>query len=51
MIHDKTKDVWLFYLKSKDETFDRLCEWKNLVENEIEKSVKCPRTENWLEFF
>lgn len=54
IIDDKTRKVWLFFLKSKDETFDKLCEWTNLVENQVEnqveKKVKFLRTDNSLEF-
>lgn len=50
IIDDKTRKVWLYFLKSKDETFDKFCEWKNLVENQVEKKVKCLRTDNGLEF-
>lgn len=34
IIDDKSRKVWLMYLKTKDETFDRFCEWKELVENQ-----------------
>ena len=50
IIDDKTRKVWLYFLRSKDETFDRFCEWKELVENQQNKKVKCLRTDNGLEF-
>lgn len=50
IIDDKTRKVWLFFLKTKDETFERFCEWKELVENQTGKKVKCLRTDNGLEF-
>ncbi|AAF19226.1 Highly similar to Ta1-3 polyprotein [Arabidopsis thaliana] len=50
IIDDKTRKVWLYFLKSKDETFDKFCEWKSLVENQVNKKVKCLRTDNGLEF-
>ncbi|KAG7563868.1 Integrase catalytic core [Arabidopsis suecica] len=50
IIDDKTRKVWLYFLKSKDETFDRFCEWKSLVENQVGKKVICLRTDNGLEF-
>ena len=50
IIDDKTRKVWLYFLRSKDETFDRFCEWKELVENQQNKKVKCLRIDNGLEF-
>lgn len=50
IIDDKTRKVWLMFLKSKDETFDKFCEWKELVENQMSKKVKVLRTDNGLEF-
>lgn len=38
------------FLKKKDETFERFCEWKELVETHIGKKVKVLRTDNGLEF-
>jgi len=38
------------FLKTKDETFERFCEWKELVENQVNKKVKILRTDNGLEF-
>ena len=40
----------MYFLRSKDETFDLFCEWKELVENQQNKKVKCLRTDNGLEF-
>lgn len=50
IIDDKTRKVWLMFLKTKDETFDKFCEWKSLVENQMNKKVKVLRTDNGLEF-
>lgn len=50
IIDDKTIKVWLMFLKTKDETFDKFCEWKDLVENQINRKVKVLRTDNGLEF-
>ncbi|CAA7041690.1 unnamed protein product [Microthlaspi erraticum] len=50
IIDDKTRKVWLMFLKTKDETFKNFCEWKDLVENQIDKKVKVLRTDNGLEF-
>lgn len=35
IVDGKTRKVWLMFLKSKDETFDRFCEWKELVETQV----------------
>ena len=50
IIDDKTRKVWLMFMKTKDETFDKFCEWKSLVENQMNKKVKVLRTDNGLEF-
>lgn len=48
IIDDKTRKVWLYFLRTKDETFDKFCEWKELVENRVDRKVKCLRTNNGL---
>ena len=45
-----SRKVWLYFLKSKDEAFDKFVEWKTLVENQIGKKKKGLRTDNGLEF-
>ncbi|CAA7047040.1 unnamed protein product [Microthlaspi erraticum] len=50
IIDDKTRKVWLMFLRTKDETFENFCEWKVLVENQVNKKVKVLRTDNGLEF-
>ena len=50
IVDDKTRKVWLMFLKTKDETFERFCEWKQLVEKQINKKVKVLRTDNGLAF-
>lgn len=50
IIDDKTRKFWLMFLKTKDEKFDKFCEWKDLVENQMNKKVKVLRTDNGLEF-
>lgn len=37
------------FLKTKDETFDLFCGWKELVENQVDKKVKVLRIDNGLE--
>lgn len=40
----------MYFLATKDEAFGKFCEWKTLVENQVNKKVKCLRTDNGLEF-
>ncbi|KAG7597916.1 Reverse transcriptase RNA-dependent DNA polymerase [Arabidopsis suecica] len=49
-IDDYTRKVWLYFLKTKDEAFDKFVEWANLVENQTDKRIKTLRTDNGLEF-
>ena len=50
LIDDHSRKVWLCFPKTKDETFLNFCEWKKLVENQVDKKVKYLRTDNGLEF-
>ena len=50
IIDDFTRKVWVFFLAVKSEAFEKFCEWKRLVENQVDKKVKCLRTDNGLEF-
>ena len=50
MIDDFSRKVWVYFLATKDEAFDKLCAWKGLVENHVNKKVRCLRTDNGLEF-
>lgn len=49
-IDDFSKKVWVYFLKSKDEAFDKFREWKLEVETQTEKKIKCLRTGNGLEY-
>ena len=49
-IDDYSRKVWINFLRSKDEAFQSFKEWKQLVENQTRKRVKCLRTDNGLEF-
>lgn len=42
--------MWIYFLKTKDEVFQRFSEWKLLVENQTGKRIKYLRTDNGLEF-
>ena len=49
-IDDYSRKLWINFLKSKDEAFQTFKEWKQHVENQTGKHVKCLRTDNGLEF-
>ena len=42
--------VWIRFLRSKDEVYENISEWKVLVETQTGKKIKCLRTDNGLEF-
>lgn len=50
-IDDFSKKVWVYFLKSKDEAFDKFSEWKLEVENQTGKKLKYLETDNGLEFY
>ncbi|CAA7016274.1 unnamed protein product [Microthlaspi erraticum] len=50
IIDDHSRKVWICCIRTKDETFAKFCDWKNLVENQVDRKVKCLRTDNGLEF-
>ncbi|KAD3641560.1 hypothetical protein E3N88_30784 [Mikania micrantha] len=50
LVDGYSRRVWVFLLKSKDETFSKFKEWKVMVENQTERRVKKLRTDNGLEF-
>ena len=45
-IDDKTRYVWVYPLKHKDEVFDRFLKWKALVEKSSGRKLKVLRTDN-----
>lgn len=47
---DWSRKVWVYFLKTKDETFQKFVEWKKMVEVQVERKVKKLRTDNGLEF-
>lgn len=50
IVDDHSRKVWIWFLRTKDETFASFSEWKMLVENQVDRKVKCLRTDNSLEF-
>lgn len=49
-IDDYSRKVWIYFLRTKDEAFQKFEEWKILVENQTQRRLKCLRTDNGLEF-
>jgi hypothetical protein len=50
-IDDFLRNTWIYFLRKKSEVFDRFKEFKDLVENQIEKRIKVMRTYNDGEFY
>ena len=46
MIDDYSRKTWIFFMEHKSEVFDRLREWKALVENQTWKKIKSLHTDN-----
>lgn len=44
------KKVWVYFLKTKDQAFDKFADSKTLVEKQSSLKVKKLRTDNGLEF-
>jgi hypothetical protein len=45
-IHDLLRNTWLYFLRNKSKVFDRFKEFKDLVENQTEKTIKALRIYN-----
>ena len=45
-IDDKTRYVWVYFLKSKDQVFEKFLEWKAMVEKSTGRKLKAIRTDN-----
>ena len=50
-IDDSTRKTWVYFLKKKSDVFETSKKWKALVENEIEKKLKCLRSNNGGEYY
>ncbi|GJT88707.1 ribonuclease H-like domain-containing protein [Tanacetum coccineum] len=50
VVDDYTRAVWVYMLKSKDEVFDCILVFYNLLKNQFSKSVKIFRSDNGTEF-
>ena len=49
-VDDKTRYVWVYFLKYKDEAFQRFVEWKALLKKSSGHQVKVVRTDNGGEY-
>ena len=49
-IDDYSIKTWIYFLKKKDEVFERFKEFKALVENISKKKIKIMRSDNGGEF-
>lgn len=50
MIDDYSRKLWIYFLKTKNEAFNKFVEWKTLIENQTGNKIKRLRTDNGLEF-
>lgn len=49
-IDDFTRKTFIYFLKRKDEVFEKFKEWKALVENQVNKKLKAIRSDNGGEY-
>ena len=49
-VDDYSRYAWIYFLKSKDEVFDKFREFKALVENQSKKNIKLLRYDNGGEY-
>lgn len=49
-IEDFRRKVWIYFLTSKDQAFQKFKEWKDTVEAQTKKHIRYLRTDNGLEF-
>ena len=50
IIDDYSRRVWIYFMKTKDETLQKFKDWKVMIENQSGKRVKRLRTDNGLEY-
>ncbi|GJU59725.1 putative RNA-directed DNA polymerase [Tanacetum coccineum] len=50
IVDDFSRAVWVYLLKGKDEVFDCICVFYNMLKNQFDKSVKTFRSDNGTEF-
>ncbi|RVW16686.1 Retrovirus-related Pol polyprotein from transposon TNT 1-94 [Vitis vinifera] len=49
-IDDFSKYVWVYFMKEKFETFSKFKEFKEMMEAEVDKRIRCLRTDNGGEY-
>ena len=49
-IDDKTRYVWVYFFKSKNQVFEKFLDWKAMVERSTGRKLKAIRTDNGGEF-
>ncbi|XP_070068125.1 uncharacterized protein [Drosophila takahashii] len=49
-IDDKSRRIFVYFLRKKDEVLSKFMEFKNLVERQTDRKLKCLRTDNGGEF-
>ena len=45
-IDDFSRNTWIYFMKNKDEVFNKFKEFKSLIENHTEKKIKTSRSNN-----
>ena len=49
-IDDYSRKVWIYFLRKKDEAFEKFVDWKRMAENQSDRKIKKLRTDNGLEY-
>ncbi|RVW59275.1 Retrovirus-related Pol polyprotein from transposon TNT 1-94 [Vitis vinifera] len=49
-IDDFSRYVWVYFMKEKSETFSKFKEFKEMIEAEVDKRIRCLRTDNGGEY-
>lgn len=49
-IDDFSRYVWVFFMKEKSDTFSKFKEFRESIEGEVEKKIRCLRTDNGGEY-
>jgi hypothetical protein len=50
-IDELSRNTWIYFLRNKSEDFDKFKEFKDLMENQIEKRIKVIRMNNGGELY
>lgn len=49
-VDDSSRKTWIYFMRTKYESFGKFVAWKTLVENQTDRKIKRLRTDNGLEF-